>query len=69
MPNRGSELTASPMGSDDERDHVRRFIFLDPAAREFDVEWERVAGDTVVLQRAEAGRNPYDRALDSPASR
>lgn len=40
-----------------------RFIFLDPRAPEFYVEWDRLANDTVALLRAEAGRNPYDRAL------
>ena len=50
------------------RDPVRpanaaRFVFLDPRATEFYVEWERVAHDVVALLRAEAGRDPYDRAL------
>ncbi|MGH3391040.1 MAG: transcriptional regulator, partial [Actinomadura sp.] len=40
-----------------------RFIFLDPRATEFYVDWERLAGDTVALLRAEVGRNPHDRAL------
>jgi hypothetical protein len=40
-----------------------RFIFLDPAATEFFAEWDRAASDTVALLRAEAGRNPHDRAL------
>jgi transcriptional regulator with XRE-family HTH domain len=43
--------------------NIARFLFLDPAAPEFYVEWDRMAGDTVALLRAEAGRNPYDRAL------
>ena len=43
--------------------NIARFIFLDPAAQDFYVEWERMAGDTVALLRAEAGRDPYDRAL------
>jgi transcriptional regulator with XRE-family HTH domain len=43
--------------------NIARFIFLDPASREFYVEWERLAGDTVALLRAEAGRDPYDRCL------
>jgi transcriptional regulator with XRE-family HTH domain len=43
--------------------NIARFIFLDPAAQDFYVDWERVAGDTVALLRAEAGRDPYDRAL------
>jgi transcriptional regulator with XRE-family HTH domain len=40
-----------------------RFIFLDPCAPEFFAEWERAASDTVALLRAEAGRDPHDRAL------
>ena len=43
--------------------NIARFIFLDPAARDFYVEWDSLAGDTVALLRAEAGRDPYDRAL------
>src|SRR3989449_2878470 len=50
------------------RDPVRpanaaRFVFLDLRATEFYVEWERIAHDVVALLRAEAGRDPYDRAL------
>src|SRR5207247_3031228 len=40
-----------------------RFAFLDPRARALWVDWEKAAGDTVAILRAEAGRNPYDRAL------
>jgi hypothetical protein len=40
-----------------------RFMFLDPAAPDFYCEWDRTASDTVALLRAEAGRNPTDRAL------
>jgi hypothetical protein len=36
---------------------------LDPRATEFYVDWESVASDIVALPRAEAGRDPYDRAL------
>jgi transcriptional regulator with XRE-family HTH domain len=43
--------------------NIARFIFLDPAAQDFYLEWESLAGDTVALLRAEAGRDPYDRAL------
>jgi hypothetical protein len=50
------------------RDPVRpanhaRFAFLDPRAHDFWIDWERAADDTVGILRAEAGRNPYDRAL------
>jgi transcriptional regulator with XRE-family HTH domain len=40
-----------------------RFTFLDPAAQEFYVDWERTARDLVAHLRSEAGRNPYDRGL------
>jgi len=40
-----------------------RFVFLDPRATEFYIDWEGVASDIVALLRAEAGRDPYDRAL------
>ena len=43
--------------------NIARFIFLDPAAGEFYVDWDRIAGDAVALLRAEAGRDPYDRGL------
>lgn len=40
-----------------------RFAFLDPAAREFYVDWELVARDLVASLRSEAGRDPLDRGL------
>jgi transcriptional regulator with XRE-family HTH domain len=43
--------------------NIARFIFLDPAAQDFYVEWEQMASDTVALLRGEAGRDPYNRAL------
>ncbi|HEY7271495.1 MAG TPA: helix-turn-helix transcriptional regulator [Actinoplanes sp.] len=43
--------------------NIARFIFLDPASQEFYAGWDSLAGDTVALLRAEAGRDPYDRAL------
>ncbi|MFJ8429837.1 helix-turn-helix transcriptional regulator [Kitasatospora sp. NPDC094019] len=39
------------------------FLFLDPVAREFYVEWDRLAADTVGQLRATAGRHPEDRRL------
>ena len=46
-----------------ERPNLARFIFLDPAARDFYVGWDELAGDTVALLRSEAGLDPYDRSL------
>lgn len=43
--------------------NTARFIFLDPRATEFFVDWESIAHDAVAILRAEAGRDPFDRAL------
>ncbi|PWD51046.1 transcriptional regulator [Serinibacter arcticus] len=40
-----------------------RFAFLDPASREFWIDWPRAARDTVGVLRAQAGRDPHNRAL------
>jgi transcriptional regulator with XRE-family HTH domain len=40
-----------------------RFIYLDPAAREFFTDWERAADDTAAMLRSEAGSNPSDKQL------
>ena len=42
-----------------------RFLFLDPAAREFYPDWERQAQDVVALLRTEAGQNPHDKGLSN----
>jgi transcriptional regulator with XRE-family HTH domain len=43
--------------------NLARFTFLDPAARDFYANWDAAADTTVALLRAEAGRDPQDRAL------
>jgi transcriptional regulator with XRE-family HTH domain len=40
-----------------------RFIFLDPAARDFFPEWDDIADNMAAVLRAEAGRNPHDKDL------
>ena len=40
-----------------------RYTFFDPRSHLFWPDWERAASDTVAMLHAEAGRNPYDRAL------
>jgi transcriptional regulator with XRE-family HTH domain len=40
-----------------------RFVYLDPAAREFFADWERAADDIAAMLRSEAGSNPYDKQL------
>jgi transcriptional regulator with XRE-family HTH domain len=43
--------------------NTARFVFLDPRARDFYVDWERAATDVVAVLRSAAGRNPHDRGL------
>ncbi|HEX8859148.1 MAG TPA: helix-turn-helix transcriptional regulator [Actinomycetes bacterium] len=43
--------------------NLARFVFLDPKSREFYGDWDGIAHATVGSLRAEAGRDPYDRAL------
>lgn len=43
--------------------NIARFMFLNPKAREFFVEWDRLAEDTVGVLRTVASRNPYDKSL------
>jgi transcriptional regulator with XRE-family HTH domain len=54
----------APMFDDTARpaNHAR-FAFLNPRARDFWRDWERIATTTVAMLRAEAGRDPYDKAL------
>jgi MmyB-like transcription regulator ligand binding domain len=43
--------------------NVARFVFLDPRAHTFFIEWPTAANDIVAALRTEAGKNPYDRGL------
>ena len=43
--------------------NLARFIFLDPRSGEFYADWDGIAAAAVGSLRAEAGRDPYDRAL------
>jgi hypothetical protein len=43
--------------------NTARFVFLDPRATDFHVDWERAADDVVAILHSDAGRDPYDRAL------
>ncbi|MUL41396.1 helix-turn-helix domain-containing protein [Streptomonospora sp. PA3] len=40
-----------------------RYFFLDPGSADFFADWEEGARATVAVLRAEAGRDPHDRAL------
>ncbi|PZG12644.1 helix-turn-helix transcriptional regulator [Nonomuraea aridisoli] len=45
------------------RANLARYIFLDPGSRQFFVDWDAAAVVAAALLRAEAGREPHDRAL------
>lgn len=72
MNNRLDALVANPLGralytemyADPTCEaNIARFAFLNPAARRFYVDWERMARFAVGALRIEAGKNPYDREL------
>lgn len=43
--------------------NTTRFTYLDPAAREFWRDYDRIANDAAAMLRLEAGRNPHDEEL------
>ncbi|HEY3506975.1 MAG TPA: helix-turn-helix transcriptional regulator [Actinocatenispora sp.] len=43
--------------------NTTRFVYLDPAARDFFVDYDRIAQDAAAMLRLEAGRNPHDNDL------
>jgi len=62
--NRLARALYAPMLADSRRPaNTARFVYLDPASREFFVDWERAASDIAAILRSEAGRNPHDKAL------
>jgi len=59
----GRALYAPLFESSEQPANSARFTFLDPAAHEFYVDWERTAKDLLAHLRSLAGQNPYDRGL------
>lgn len=45
------------------RPNVARFVFLDPTAPDFFIEWDRICYEATALLRTQAGENPYDHGL------
>ena len=59
-----SPLIGSPLiGRAGRVPNLARFLFLDPASRDFYPDWDRFAQMSVAIIRAEAGRDPHDRGL------
>jgi transcriptional regulator with XRE-family HTH domain len=62
--NRLARALYAPVLADPRRPaNTTRFVYLDPAARDFFVDWNKIANDAAAMLRLEAGRNPHDPAL------
>jgi transcriptional regulator with XRE-family HTH domain len=62
--NRLARALYAPMLTDPHRPpNNARFVFLNPASRDFFTDWDRAADDIAAMLRLEAGRNPYDKKL------
>ncbi|MFF4991492.1 helix-turn-helix transcriptional regulator [Streptosporangium saharense] len=59
----GRRFYAPVIGDGGRTPNLARFQFLDPAARDFYPDWDLFADMCVTIMRAEAGRDPHDRAL------
>jgi transcriptional regulator with XRE-family HTH domain len=62
--NKLGEVFYSPLYEDPARPvNSARFVFLNPKASDFFLDWDKIANDAVGILRAEAGRDPYDKRL------
>lgn len=62
--NRLARALYAPLLADPHRPaNNARFVFLDPAGRDFFPDWDRAADDIAAMLRSEAGRNPHDKDL------
>lgn len=58
------EAFYSPLFDDPVRPvNSARFVFLNPRAKDFFVDWATIANDGVGILRAQAGRDPYEKRL------
>jgi transcriptional regulator with XRE-family HTH domain len=62
--NRLGEAFYAPQFADPVRPiNGARFVFLNPKAKDFLLDWDTIANDVVGILRSEAGRDPYDKRL------
>jgi transcriptional regulator with XRE-family HTH domain len=59
----GRALYSVRFTDDGKPTNTARFVFLDPRAHDFYLDWDDVASDAVAALRSEAGRNPDDKRL------
>lgn len=69
---RGDIIATNPLGralydpvfrSQPDQVGYPRFIFLDPASRDFYPDWDDIADSSVASMRTVAGRNPFDKSI------
>jgi transcriptional regulator with XRE-family HTH domain len=53
----------APVYEESDRPNTARFVFLNPAAADFFLDFDKIQDDSVAFLRAEAGRDPYDKEL------
>jgi transcriptional regulator with XRE-family HTH domain len=61
----GRVFYASLIGQGGRTPNLARFQFLDPASRDFYPDWDLFAHMCVSIMRAEAGRDPHNRAMQN----
>lgn len=59
----GRAFYAPVIGDSGRVPNLARFQFLDPASRDFYPDWELFAQMCVAIMRADAGRDPHDKAM------
>ena len=59
----GYALYSEAFSNPDRPTNLARFVFLDPRARDFYIDWNGIADAGAGSLRAAAGRDPYDRDL------
>jgi transcriptional regulator with XRE-family HTH domain len=59
----GRAFYAPVIGDGGRTPNLARFQFLDPGSHDFYPDWDRFAEMCVAIMRAEAGRDPHDRAM------
>jgi transcriptional regulator with XRE-family HTH domain len=53
----------SPLFESSSPPNLARFTYLDPRAKDFHADWNRIAKECVAALRAQLGRDPFDRDL------
>jgi transcriptional regulator with XRE-family HTH domain len=61
--NRVGRAFLAPLFESSAPPNLARFTYLDPRAKEFHADWNRIARECVAALRAQAGRDPFDRDI------